>query len=148
MRTFEDFAVGQHYDLGTLTVTADEIIEFATRYDPQPFHTDPEAARQSHFGGLIASGWHTAALFMRLYVDGLLTGSASLGSPGVEELRWLHPVRPGDTLTGVVTVLDTWVSQNNPARGTVVLRCEFVNAEEVEVMRFRARGMFARRAAG
>ena len=95
---FEDFELGRVYELGSVDVTEADILEFARRFDPQPFHVDPEAARQSVFGGLIASGWHTGAMWMRLYVDSLLDGAASMGSPGIEELRWLAPVRPGDTL--------------------------------------------------
>ena len=93
--TFEDFAPGQVYELGSTTVTEEEIVDFARRFDPQPFHLDAEAAKDSDFGGLIASGWHTGAMWMRLYVDSLLGGGSGQGSSGIEELRWLAPVRPG-----------------------------------------------------
>ena len=96
--TFEDFEPGRVFELGAREVTEEEIVAFAREWDPQPFHVDPEAAQESSFGGLIASGWHTGAMWMRLYVDSLLVGAASMGSPGIEELRWLAPVRPGDTL--------------------------------------------------
>ena len=94
---FEDFLVGDVIDLGSVEVTEAAIIEFAREFDPQPFHIDPEAALETPFGGLIASGWHTCALFMRLMCDGMLNDSSSQGSSGMEELRWLKPVRPGDT---------------------------------------------------
>ena len=145
MRYFEDFAAGDVVRLGTKRLSAEEIVAFAREYDPQPFHLDEDAAAQSPYGGLIASGWHTAALFMRLFVDGILTGSASLGSPGVEELRWLLPVRPGDELTGVVRVLDARPSERNPTRGTVTTESEVLNQHGEVVMRMRARGFFARR---
>src|SRR6188472_4405680 len=118
-RYFEDFEPGEVLELGSRTVTEDEIIEFARQFDPQPFHLDPEAAADSVFGGLIASGWHTGAMWMRLYVDNMLGSASAQGSPGVEELRWLAPVRPGDTLHGRLTVLETTASERRPDRGTV-----------------------------
>jgi len=145
MRYFEDIRAGDVIELGSVEVTREEVVAFASRYDPQPFHVDEEAAARSPFGGLIASGWHTAAMFMRLFVDGILTGSASLGSPGVEELRWLHPVRPGDVLTGRVRVLETRPSERNPTRGTVITESEALNQDGEVVMRMRARGFFGRR---
>ncbi len=144
-RYFEDFRAGEVTELGRVEVTRDEIVEFASRYDPQPFHLDEDAAARSPFGGLIASGWHTAALFMRLFVDGILRESASLGSPGVEELRWLLPVRPGDVLTGRVRVLETRPSGTDPGRGTVITDSEALNQDGAVVMRMRARGFFRRR---
>jgi acyl dehydratase len=145
MRYWEDFQVGDVAELGPVTVTEDEIVEFATRFDPQPFHVDPEAARESPFGGLIASGWHTAAIYMGLFVRGVLEGTASLGSPGVEELRWLAPVRPGDTLRGRTTITDVQPSSTTPGRGTIFGSHELVNQDGVVVMRFRSRGFIARR---
>jgi acyl dehydratase len=145
MRYWEDFQVGEVAELGSVTVTEDEIVEFATRFDPQPFHVDPEAARESPFGGLIASGWHTAAIYMGLFVRGVLEGTASLGSPGVEELRWLAPVRPGDTLRGRTTITDVQPSSTTPGRGTIFGSHELVNQDGVVVMRFRSRGFIARR---
>lgn len=141
---FEDFEPGRVYELGSRTITEAEIVEFARQFDPQPFHLDPEAAQDSVFGGLIASGWHTGALWMRLYVDAMLGGSSALGSPGVEELRWLAPVRPGDTLTGRLTVLDVAPSASRPDRGTVRIRGEMVNQDGVTVMAMTSRGHFAR----
>ena len=142
---FEDFEPGRVFELGSRTVTADEIVAFARDWDPQPFHLDPEAAHASAFGGLIASGWHTGALWMRLYVDALLGRAASMGSPGIEELRWLAPVRPGDTLHARLTVLEASPSKRTPGRGTIRSRGEMVNQAGVTVMTMVARGHFARR---
>jgi acyl dehydratase len=143
--TFEDFAPGQVYELGSTTVTEEEIVDFARRFDPQPFHLDAEAAKDSDFGGLIASGWHTGAMWMRLYVDSLLGGGSGQGSSGIEELRWLAPVRPGDTLSGRLTVLETTPSERLPHRGTIRIRGEMVNQDGVTVMSMVSRGRFARR---
>lgn len=142
---FEDFEPGMVFDLGERGLSKEEIVAFAREFDPQPFHVDEEAANGSSFGGLIASGWHTAAVFMRLYADSLLSRAASMGSPGVEELRWLRPVRPGDTLRARLTVLDTTPSERNPNRGTVHLYSEVFNDRDETVMTMKARGLFARR---
>jgi acyl dehydratase len=142
--TFEDFEPGQVYELGSRTVTEAELVEFARQWDPQPFHVDPEAARESVFGGLIASGWQTGAIWMRMYVDTML-GSAARGSPGIEELRWLAPVRPGDRLAGRLTVLETTPSATRADRGTVRILGEMVNQDGVTVMRMTSRGHFGRR---
>jgi acyl dehydratase len=142
---WEDFRVGDVTELGTVEVTEEEVLEFAGRFDPQPFHVDREAATASPFGGLIASGWHTTALFMSLFVRGILLDSASLGSPGVESIRWTAPVRPGDTLTGRVTVRDSQPSATNPGRGTITTVGEMLNQNGKLVMTVIARGHFARR---
>ena len=142
--TFEDFAAGQVYELGSRTVTEGELVDFARQWDPQPFHVDPVAAKDSVFGGLIASGWQTGAIWMRMYVDTML-GSAARGSPGIEDLRWLAPVRPGDTLTGRLTVLDARPSATRPDRGTIRIRGEMVNQDGVTVMAMTSRGHFGRR---
>jgi acyl dehydratase len=142
---WEDFEPGRTFELGTRTVTEEEIVEFAQRWDPQPFHVDPEAAKDTVFGGLIASGWHTGAMWMRMYVDNVL-GDGSRGSPGIEELRWLAPVRPGDRLSSRLTVLEATPSEGNPARGTVRIRGEVENQDGVVVMSMVSRGHFARRA--
>jgi acyl dehydratase len=147
-RYFEDFRAGDVVRLGRRRVTRDEIVEFAREFDPQPFHLDEEAGRRSPFGGLVASGWHTAAMFMGLFVREILLHSASLGSPGVEELRWLRPVRPGDELTGLVRVVETRPSERDARRGTVITESEVLNQHGEVVMRMRARGFFARREAG
>ena len=141
---FEDFAPGQVYELGTRTVSEEEIVTFAREWDPQPFHVDPEAAKGSVFGGLIASGWHTGSIWMRGYVETML-GPSSQGSTGIEELRWLAPVRPGDTLSSRLTVLETAPSERNPASGTVRIRGEVENQDGVVVMSMVSRGHFARR---
>lgn len=146
MHFFEDFAIGQKFDLGTYLMTTEEILEFAQRFDPQPFHVDALAAADSQFGGLIASGWHTASAFMRLWVDGLLSSSASMGSPGVSDLRWLRPVRPGDELSGWIEVTGTRPSQTKPGRGTVETRGTVFNQNDEIVMTLESAGMFARRA--
>jgi acyl dehydratase len=146
-RAFEDFEPGQIFEFGGITVEADEIVEFARRYDPQYFHVDPEAAKESPFGGLIASGWHTAAIFMRMYVDAILADTISMGSPGVEEIRWLVPVRPGDTLRGRATILETTPSSKRDDRGTVRARFETLNQDGDVVMTMVARGLFGRRPA-
>ena len=145
MRWFEDIHAGDVVEVGPITITQEEIVEFASRYDPQPFHLDPEAAARTPFGGLIASGWHTAALFMGMLVPAVMLDSAALGSPGIEELRWLAPVRPGDTLRGRSTVLDTRPSETNPGRGTVFTLGEVLNQDGVVVMTLKARTFYARR---
>jgi acyl dehydratase len=147
LRYWEDFAVGDEVVHGTHEVGEEEIVRFAQEFDPQPFHVDPEAAAAGPFGGLIASGWHTAAVYMGLFVRPELLGSASLGSPGVEDLRWLVPVRPGDVLTGRSRVVGAWPSETNPSRGTIVGEHELVNQRGEVVFRMRARGFIARRPA-
>jgi acyl dehydratase len=144
-RHFEDFAPGEVIDLGTTVVDEAEMLAFARRFDPQPFHVEPEAAASTPFGGLIASGWFTGSLFMRLYVDAVLADSTSQGSPGLTELRWLAPVRAGDVLAGRLTVLGARPSATKPGRGTVMLRGELLRDGEV-VLRTEFRGLFGRRA--
>jgi acyl dehydratase len=146
MRYFEDFAEGQTFDLGTTTVDEAEMIAFARRFDPQPFHTDPAAARTSPFGELIASGWFTGSLFMRLYYDGLLKDAASHGSPGAEELSWLAPVRAGDELRGRITVLSVRPSAKRADRGSAVLEGELLRGD-APVLRMRFRALLGRRPA-
>jgi acyl dehydratase len=119
MLVFEDFAVGQAFPLGPRVISADEIISFATEFDPQPFHLDAEAARISILGGLAASGWHACALMMRLMCDAVLSRSAVLGSSGMEEVKWLKPVLAGEQLSGVMTVTGTRPSQSKPGVGIV-----------------------------
>ena len=145
MRYFEDFEPGQAREAGPYVVTREEIISFARQFDPQPFHLDEEAGRATHFGGLVASGWHTAAISHKLLVQGLLADAASLGSPGVDELRWLKPVRPGDALTLRMEVLELLPSRSRPERGSV--RCLFSlrNQHGETVMTQRGIGMFGRR---
>lgn len=118
-RYFEDYLTGAVHEFGSIAVDEAEVVAFGRRYDPQPFHTDPDAAKTSMFGGLIASGWQTAGLMMRLVVEHYLSHVASLGSPGVDEVRWPQPVRPGDTLRVRATVLDARRSHSKPDRGIV-----------------------------
>ena len=142
---WEDFPVGGVRELGERVVSADEVREFASRYDPQPFHVDEEAAKASIYGGLIASGWHTAAMVMRLMCDGYLLESASMGSPGIDNLRWLKPVRPGDRLRARMTVLEARASASKPDRGTVKSKWEVFNQTGDLVMSMEGFGMFKRR---
>ena len=141
----EDFQVGQVVELGSTTITRDEILDFATQYDPQPFHVDEAAAEQSIYGGLIASGWHTVSLFMRLLVDGLLCRAASMGSPGVDEVRWLKPVRPGDTLSARSIIHAVIPSRSKPDRGILRTTYEMFNQDGDRVLSMKGVGMFARR---
>jgi len=145
LRYWEDFPVGAEAVHGTVEVSEEEIVRFGRAFDPQPFHVDPAAAAAGPFGGLIASGWHTAALYMGLFVRSQLLGSASMGSPGVEELRWLVPVRPRDLLTARSRIIEAWPSETSPGRGTIVGEHELVNQDGEVVMRMRARAYLARR---
>jgi len=144
-RWFEDIAVGEVRELPGRTVTREEIVAFAREFDPQPFHVDEEAARRSAFGGLVASGWHTAAICQRLVVDGFANTLASLGSPGVDELRWIRPVRPGDTLVLRVECVETRPSRSKPDRGIVRLRYELRNQEDDIVMTMIGMALVRRR---
>jgi acyl dehydratase len=137
-RYFEDYIPGAVHEFGHIAVDETEMIAFARRFDPQPFHTDPEAGKQSVFGGLIASGWFTASLMMRLFVDHYLSHVASLSSPGVDELRWLKPVRPGDSIRLRITVAETKLSRSKPDRGIVHSHIEALNQNGEVVMRMKA----------
>jgi acyl dehydratase len=141
----EDFTPGMVLEFGGLKVTEEEIIGFARRYDPQPFHVDAEAGRTSIFGGLCASGWHTTAMMMRMWVDNFLSPEASLGSPGIDELRWLKPVFPGDRLRCRVEVLEMNPSRSRPFMGSVRQRTEVLNQKDEVVLRVIAIGLFRRR---
>jgi acyl dehydratase len=145
MRYFEDFNAGDVFELGEARMDEAEMLEFARRYDPQPFHVDAHAASESAFGGLIASGWHTAGVYMGLLVRGLLHDVASLGAGGLEELRWLKPVRPGDVLRGRLTVLSKRASEKNPGRGTLVNVGELFNQDGERVFFMRWPAMISRR---
>lgn len=134
MRYFEDFQVGDVFELGTASVTEEEIIAFARQFDPQPFHVDPAQARASVFGGIIASGWHTASLLMRLLVDNFLRETLSLGSPGLDEVRWLQPLRPGDTLRARFTILECRASKSRTEMGILRSRSEVFNQRDELVM--------------
>jgi acyl dehydratase len=142
---WEDFVVGETAELGEHTFSAEEIVEFARKYDPQPFHVDPAAAAGGVFGGLIASGWHTCAVAMRILCDSYINRSISLGSPGVDSIRWLKPVRPGDTLTYRRVVLESRASGSRPNAGLVKSRTEAVNQHGELVLSMEGWGMFGRR---
>jgi acyl dehydratase len=137
-RYFEDYVPGSIHEFGSITVEQEEVITFAKKFDPQDFHTDPEAAKQTIFGGLIASGWHTAGLMMRLYADYYLSKIASLSSPGVDELRWKLPVRPGDELSLRVTVTEARRSNSKPDRGIVRSFIEVLNQNHEVVLSMSA----------
>jgi acyl dehydratase len=134
---FEDYLPGSVRTFGAILVEEKEIIEFAKRYDPQVFHTDPVEARKSIYGGLIASGWHTAAMTMRVIVEQFLSRATNLGSPGVDELRWAKPVFPGDKLSVRVTILETRRSKSKPDRGIVRSLVEVLNQDMAVVMSFK-----------
>ncbi|WP_052867317.1 MaoC family dehydratase [Streptomyces niger] len=144
-RYFEDYVPGAVYTYGSITLTEEEILDFARRFDPQSFHTDPVAAEDGPFKGLIASGWHTSAVMMRLYADHYVSKVASLASPGVDELRWVQPVRPGDALSIRTTILDARVSRSKPDRGIVRTGIEVLNQRDEPVLTLTALNFFARR---
>jgi acyl dehydratase len=144
-RYFEDYEPGAVYEYGYLSVTEAEILDFARRFDPQPMHTDRAWAAAGPFGGLIASGWHTAGLFMRLYADHYLTRVASLASPGIDELRWPAPLRPGDPLRIRAEVAEARPSRSKPGRGLVRTRCELIAGPDTTVMTALAMNLIARR---
>lgn len=144
MRFYEDIEVGETERIGSYTVTKEEIIDFAERYDPQPFHVD-EAAEDSIYGGLIASGWQTMAVCMRMLVDELVNDQASMGARGADELRWIRPVRPGDTLSLTTEVIDKRPSERNPEVGEVDTEIVGYNQDDDVVVRWIALGLVARR---
>jgi len=144
---WEDFRVGETVELGRHTFTDAEIIDFARQFDPQPFHTDPEAARGSIYGGLIASGWHTCAVGMRLMCESYINRTVSMGSPGVDNVRWLRPVRPGDTITYRRTVIEARPSSSRPEAGLLRSRWDALNQDGEVVMTMEGWGMLGRRPA-
>jgi len=146
-RWFEDYVVGTTAELGSVEVDEDELVDFGRRFDPQPFHVDREAAASGPFGGLIASGWHTCALMMRLFAREYLSPVSSLGSPGVDELRWLRPVRPGDQLTLRTTVEEARLSRSKPDRGLLRTHAELRNGDGDVVLSLRALNLILTRPA-
>jgi len=140
---YEDYAVGDTWTFGERTVTKAEIIEFAEKYDPQPFHTDEEKAKETMFGGLIASGWHTAAVCMRLFVDNMLD-EASQGARGIETLRWIRPVRPGDTLSLTVEVVDKYPHEDSDQIGHVDTKLTAHNQNDEAVVSWIGLGIIQR----
>jgi acyl dehydratase len=147
MRYFEDFKPGEVIELGSRTITKEAIVAFATEFDPQVFHVDEEAAKHTIYGGLLASGWHTGSLLMRLLYEGLLKGTVSLGSPGIDELRWLRPVRPGDTLAARMTVTESIPSRSKPDRGIIRSVLEMRNQHGEVVLTLRGMSLLGRRPA-
>jgi acyl dehydratase len=145
---FEDFVAGQEIALGSRLVTEEEILAFATQFDPQPFHLDHEAAAQSIFGRLAASGWHTCSMMMRMVVDGILNDSSSMGSPGLENIRWIKPVHAGDTLHVTYLTKEVRPSVSKPDRGVVVTVWKASNQHGELVATVEGMGMFGRRPAG
>jgi acyl dehydratase len=138
LRYFEDYALGATYECGSVSIDEASIVNFAKEFDPQPFHVDPVAAAVGPFGGLIASGWQTAALTMRLLVDNYLSAEASLGGAGADEIRWPYPVRPGDTLRVRATVVESRRSLSKPDRGIIKTLAETANQDGQTVMRLTA----------
>lgn len=147
-RWFEDYPVGATGEYGPVSVAEDDVVDFGRRFDPQPFHVDPEAAAAGPFGGLVASGWHTCALMMRLYATEYLSYASSLGSPGIDELRWHAPVRPGDELTLRTTVTEARVSRSKPDRGLLRTRVELVDGAGTVVLSMVAMNLVLTRPAG
>lgn len=146
-RYFEDFTVGEIIDCGHRTVTKDEIIAFATAFDPQPFHVDEAAAARSRYGGLIASGWHSCCLCMRLVVDAVLREAANMGSPGMEKVRFLKPLRPGDTISAKLRVVEASPSRSKPDRGRLTFAFELHNQSGELIMDMTAMSILHRRTA-
>ncbi|MEB0139116.1 MULTISPECIES: MaoC family dehydratase [unclassified Undibacterium] len=142
---FEDFIPGNVIELGQRQVSEAEIIDFAKQFDPQSFHIDKQAAQASIFGDVIASGWHTCSMIMRLVVDGFLGDSSSMGSPGIDEIRWILPVRPGDTLSVSAATLSCKASSSKPDRGVVHTMWKAVNQHGQLVCTITGMGMFGRR---
>ena len=145
-RYFEDVSAGDVYELdGRYEVTREEVLDFAEQYDPQPFHLDDEAAADSIFGSLAASGWHTASMCMRLLVDDFLEPETSMGARGVDELRWIRPVYPGDTLRVEVEILETRGSESRPEMGHVRTQLTGYNQDDEPVIAWKAMGMTRKR---
>ena len=146
MKYLEDYEVGQRSSFGRYEVTREEVLEFATKYDPQPFHLDDAAAAQTYFGRISASGWHTCAMTMRMLVDNMAKEkSAGLGSPGLDELRWLRPVYPGDTLRVEGEVIEVRPSQSRPEMGSTKNRLTVFNQHDEPVMTMVSIGLIRRR---
>lgn len=145
MQYFEDLSIGDVAVFGSYQVTEEEIIDFACRYDPQAFHVDPDAAKKTSVGGLIASGWHTCAIFMRMFVDHYMQGGSGMPSPGIDELRWLQPVRPDDTLSVRITVQSLRRSKSRPDRGIIGHFCEILNQRKEVVMTMTSNGFLPTR---
>ena len=146
-RWFEDYPAGAVFTAGEIRVGAAEIVEFARKYDPQAMHTDPAVAARGPFGGLIASGWQTGALMMRMFADNFLSPASSIASPGLDELRWLKPVRPGDVLSLRVTILEARPSRSKPDQGVLRSLVEVLNQHGDTVMSLKPISLIRRRPA-
>jgi len=144
-RYFEDYQPGAEYEYGYATVTEDEIVDFATMFDPQPIHIDRAYATAGPFGGIIASGWHTVGIFTRLFVTHYVSQVASLASPGVDELRWPAPLRPGDSVRIRVQITEARVSRSKPDRGLVRTSGQLIKQTDEDVLRLEVMNIFARR---
>ena len=146
MQYFEDIEVGRTASFGSYAVTREEVMDFAAKYDPQPFHLSDEAAAQTHFGRLSASGWHTCAMVMSMVVANLKENQqAGLGSPGIDELKWVKPVYPGDTLRCETEILEKRASASRPEMGIFKSRMRVFNQDDVMVMTFVSNGLVATR---
>jgi len=145
---WEDFEPGRVFEYGPRRITRDEIVAYAAEFDPQPFHLDADAARTTMLGGLAASGWHACCLLMRMSADSFVLNASSMGAPGVDEVRWLAPIRPDDELTLRTTVVEARPSRSRPDVGFVKFRFEMFNAAHVPVMTLTASLMMGRRGAG
>lgn len=145
---FEDFRVGERFLTKEKTLSAEEIAEFAGRYDPQPFHVDEKAAAESPYGGVIASGFHTVAASFRLFIDTGVIGTTGMGSPGMDSIRWLKPVRPGDVLRVEAEVVEARASRSQPGRGIVLMEFRTFNQEDDVVLSMRAAHLVRRKAGG
>ena len=145
MLTFDDMEIGRIFALGPKTVTEEEITAFAAKFDPQPFHLDPASPQAELTGGLIASGWHTCSIFMRMMCDSYLLNSTSLGSSGLDEVRWLRPVRPNDTLKGTAKVVKKRVSKSRPEMGIVHFNYELTNQNDEPIMTIVGTGLIGTR---
>lgn len=146
-RYFEDYPVGEVFEFGPIDVEEEEVLAFARRYDPQPMHIDPEFAAKGPFGGIIASGWHTLSLMMRLMVENYSSSVAGLASPGVDEVRWSKPVRPGDRLTLRITIREAKPSRSKPDRGVIFSLAEAVNQHGEVVASFQGMNLILKRPA-
>lgn len=146
-RAFEDLVVGDRKSFGSYTVTEEEILTFAEQYDPQEFHVDVDAAAESMFGELVASGWHSTAISMRILVDNFFADSGSLGSPGVESVTWPAPIRPGDTLSVTIEITDKRTLESDPKRGLVTFHLEMQDEDGETKLRMDPKVFFERRTA-
>jgi acyl dehydratase len=146
--SYEDLEVGKTYDVGSHVFSRDEIVRFASEFDPQPFHLNDEAAAASIFGGLAASGWHTCSVMMGLFARNMLNGSTAMGSPGIDEIRWYKPVLVGDTITMTNTIVGKRVSASKPDRGIVDIQWDGVNQRGEKAVTVRTKVLFGLRDPG